>query len=330
MQPSELCNYSCGNRIFAQNKPFFSPYRMDYSPYPPAQFTGLGVALVTPYTVEGYVDYDSLQRLASHISSGGADFIVVFGTTGESPVITCDEFTRVLSAVREAVGAHYPLVLGVGDNCTQRLVTRLQEANGYDIQGVLSVAPYYNKPSQEGIYQHFAAAAQASDKPIILYNIITRTGVDIAPETVLRLRQAFPDKIVAIKEASGVEDRVTKLATLLDPSFTILSGDDHSTLQLLHEGASGAISVVGNAYPTWCKELITEADTPRAVEIDNAFAACYRLLFEEGNPAGIKEWLYKMGLIATPALRLPLCRVTDNLSLKIEQSIATLSGLEAC
>ncbi|MFC2270318.1 MAG: dihydrodipicolinate synthase family protein, partial [Porphyromonas endodontalis] len=197
------------------------------------------------------------------------------------------------------------------------------------IQGILSVVPYYNKPSQEGIYQHFAAAAQTSDKPIILYNIRSRTGVDMDPDTVLRLRNNFPDKIVAIKEASGVEDRVTKLASLLDPAFTILSGDDHSTLELIHQGANGAVSVVANAYPAWTKELIDMAGSERAVEIDNAFAACYRLLFEEGNPAGIKEWLYKMQLINTPTLRLPLTRVSDKLSQKMEQSIDTLMKLGA-
>ena len=149
------------------------------------------------------------------------------------------------------------------------------------------------------------------------------------PDTVLRLRNNFPDKIVAIKEASGIEDRVTKLASILDPAFTILSGDDHSTLELIHQGANGAVSVVANAYPAWTKELIDMAGSERAVEIDNAFAACYRLLFEEGNPAGIKEWLYKMQLINTPTLRLPLTRVSDKLSQKMEQSIDTLMKLGA-
>ena len=302
---------------------------MVYSPFPPAQFMGLGVALVTPFLVDGQVDYQSLGAIVRNIVASKADFIVVFGTTGESPVVTREEVEKVLSAVRREVGPNYPIVLGLGDNSTQRLIERLSLANSYDIQGILSVVPYYNKPSQEGIYQHFAAAAQASDKPIILYNIRSRTGVDMDPDTVLRLRNNFPEKIVAIKEASGVEDRVTKLASLLDPAFTILSGDDHSTLELIHQGANGAVSVVANAYPAWTKELIDLAGSERAVEIDNAFAACYRLLFEEGNPAGIKEWLYKMQLINTPTLRLPLTRVSDKLSQKMEQSIDTLMKLGA-
>lgn len=302
---------------------------MVYSPFPPAQFMGLGVALVTPFLVDGQVDYQSLGAIVRNIVVSKADFIVVFGTTGESPVVTREEVEKVLSAVRREAGPNYPIVLGLGDNCTQRLIERLSLANSYDIQGILSVVPYYNKPSQEGIYQHFAAAAQTSDKPIILYNIRGRTGVDMDPDTVLRLRNNFPDKIVAIKEASGVKDRVTKLASLLDPAFTILSGDDHSTLELIHQGANGAISVVANAYPAWTKELIDMAGSERAVEIDNAFAACYRLLFEEGNPAGIKEWLYKMQLINTPTLRLPLTRVSDKLSQKMEQSIDTLMKLGA-
>ncbi len=302
---------------------------MVYSPFPPAQFMGLGVALVTPFLVDGQVDYPSLGAVVRNIVASGADFIVVFGTTGESPVVSCDEFDKVLASVRREAGEHYPIVLGIGDNCTQRLVDRIGAANSYDVQGILSVAPYYNKPSQEGIYQHFAAAAQASEKPIILYNILGRTGVDIAPETVCRLRNNFPEKIVAIKEASGIEDRVTQLAHMLDPAFTILSGDVHKTLVLIHQGANGAISVVANAYPHWVKELIDTAGSTRSVEIDNAFAACYRLLFEEGNPAGIKEWLYKMQLINTPTLRLPLTRVSDNLSHKIEQSVATLMNLGA-
>ena len=302
---------------------------MVYSPFPPAQFMGLGVALVTPFLVDGQVDYQSLRAIVRNIVASKADFIVVFGTTGESPVVTREEVEKVLSAVRREAGPNYPIVLGLGDNSTQRLIERLSLANSYDIQGILSVVPYYNKPSQEGIYQHFSAAAQTSDKPIILYNIRGRTGVDMDPDTVLRLRNNFPDKIVAIKEASGIEDRVTKLASLLDPAFTILSGDDHSTLELIHQGANGAISVVANAYPAWTKELIDLAGSERAVEIDNAFAACYRLLFEEGNPAGIKEWLYKMQLINTPTLRLPLTRVSDKLSQKMEQSIDTLMKLGA-
>ena len=302
---------------------------MVYSPFPPAQFMGLGVALVTPFLVDGQVDYQSLRAIVRNIVASKADFIVVFGTTGESPVVTREEVEKVLSAVRREAGPNYPIVLGLGDNSTQRLIERLSLANSYDIQGILSVVPYYNKPSQEGIYQHFSAAAQTSDKPIILYNIRGRTGVDMDPDTVLRLRNNFPDKIVAIKEASGIEDRVTKLASLLDPAFTILSGDDHSTLELIHQGANGAISVVANAYPAWTKELIDRAGSERAVETDNAFAACYRLLFEEGNPAGIKEWLYKMQLINTPTLRLPLTRVSDKLSQKMEQSIDTLMKLGA-
>lgn len=302
---------------------------MVYSPFPPAQFMGLGVALVTPFLVDGQVDYQSLGAIVRNIVASKADFIVVFGTTGESPVVTREEVEKVLSAVRREAEPNYPIVLGLGDNSTQRLIERLSLANSYDIQGILSVVPYYNKPSQEGIYQHFSAAAQTSDKPIILYNIRGRTGVDMDPDTVLRLRNNFPDKIVAIKEASGIEDRVTKLASLLDPAFTILSGDDHSTLELIHQGANGAISVVANAYPAWAKELIDMAGSERAVEIDNAFAACYRLLFEEGNPAGIKEWLYKMQLINTPTLRLPLTRVSDKLSQKMEQSIDTLMKLGA-
>ena len=220
---------------------------MVYSPFPPAQFMGLGVALVTPFLVDGQVDYQSLGAIVRNIVVSKADFIVVFGTTGESPVVTCEEVEKVLSAVRREAGPNYPIVLGLGDNSTQRLIDRITLANSYDVQGFLSVVPYYNKPSQEGIYQHFAAAAQASDKPIILYNIRSRTGVDMDPDTVLRLRNNFPEKIVAIKEASGVEDRVTKLASLLDPAFTILSGDDHSTLELIHQGANGAVSVVANA-----------------------------------------------------------------------------------
>ena len=302
---------------------------MVYSPFPPAQFMGLGVALVTPFLVDGQVDYQSLGAIVRNIVASKADFIVVFGTTGESPVVTREEVEKVLSAVRREAGPNSPIVLGLGDNSTQRLIERLSLANSYDIQGILSVVPYYNKPSQEGIYQHFSAAAQTSDKPIILYNIRGRTGVDMDPDTVLRLRNNFPDKIVAIKEASGVEDRVTKLASLLDPAFTILSGDDHSTLELIHQGANGAVSVVANAYPAWTKELIDLAGSERAVEIDNAFAACYRLLFDEGNPAGIKEWLYKMQLINTPTLRLPLTRVSDKLSQKMEQSIDTLMKLGA-
>ncbi|KGN98103.1 hypothetical protein HQ36_04100 [Porphyromonas gingivicanis] len=293
-------------------------------------FSGLGVALVTPFLQDGSLDFQSLETLVRHTIRGGVDFLVLFGTTGESPTVSIEERKEALYRVHKVTEGSVPIVLGVGGNDTRLLVERLHNLPNELLAGILSVTPYYNKPSQEGLYRHFALVAENTPLPVILYNIKGRTGVDLCPETVQRLRQDYPQKIVAIKEASGSLERVVELIQSNDEDFTILSGDDGLTHEFMRAGAKGAISVVANIYPQWAKSIIADYTSPEAQYRDLALAQCYQQLFAEGNPSGIKSWLHLMGYISTPTLRLPLVNVSDALCEEMKSSIQRLQTLGAC
>lgn len=293
-------------------------------------FSGLGVALVTPFNKAGRIDIESLQNLARHTQRGGVDYIVLFGTTGESPTVSIEERREAIQVVHSATDGLVPLVLGVGGNDTIRLIERISHLNTEHLSGILSVSPYYNKPNQEGLYRHFSLVAENSPLPIILYNIPGRTGVDLLPETVHRLRNDYPQQIVAIKEATGKLDRVVKLVSSIDSGFTVISGDDCHTLEFMRAGAKGAISVIANAYPRWAKSIIADYSSPEAQDRDLSFKLGYHQLFVEGNPSGIKEWLYLMGLIKSPTLRLPLTNISESLKEEMTQSIKKLHSLNAC
>lgn len=268
---------------------------------------GMGVALVTPFKSDKSIDFDALGRLLEYQIANAVDYLVVLGTTAETPTLDDDERRRVRHFVAERVAGRVPLVLGMGGNDTCRLVHEIEQTPLDAFSAILSVVPFYNKPSQEGIYQHYAAVAGASSKPVILYNVPGRTGVCMTPETTLRLANDF-DNIVAIKEASGNISLMDEIIKNKPADFSVISGDDGITFPLLTLGAIGVISVIGNAFPREFSRMVRlalEGDFERALLIHHRFTELFKLLFVDGNPAGVKCVLHEMGMIENE-LRLPL------------------------
>lgn len=286
------------------------------------KLAGLGTALITPFTAAGEVDYVALKRLLERQIDGGVDYIVVLGTTGEAVTLTAKEHESVRRFIVEKIDGRLPLVLGVGGNCTARVVEQLHELRNElirDYAAILSVCPYYNKPNQAGLFAHFSAIAEASSVPVILYNVPGRTGVNLLPETVIRLWEAQPEKIVAIKEASGKVDQIKHLITLREyhqSQLLILSGDDSITAQLMRAGADGLISVLSNALPAEARELVYDPTSRQ----QSRLSLINHLLFAEGNPAGVKTVLHEMGLIEN-ILRLPLVPCTPLLQDEIREEL---------
>lgn len=272
---------------------------------------GLGVALVTPFLPDKEIDYEALRNLVEHIISGKADYIVVLGTTGETPTLSPEEREQVRNTVRDAVAGRVPLVLGMGGNCTRSLVNEIKATELTGFSAILSVTPFYNKPSQEGLYQHFATIAQASPVPVVLYNVPGRTGTNISAATTLRLAKEF-DNIIAVKEASGNFKQIEEIINGKPEHFQVISGDDALTYPLITLGAEGVISVVGNAYPHEFGEMVRlclDGKFKEALPIHYSFSRLYDELFVDGNPAGVKALLHKMGMIHNE-LRLPLVATT--------------------
>ena len=287
---------------------------------------GMGIALVTPFKEDESVDYEALSRLVDHLLQNGADYLVVLGTTAETPTLTEDEKKKILELVITKVRHRIPIVLGLGGNCTKNVVDKLKTDNFDDIDAILSVVPYYNKPSQEGIYQHYKAIASATKLPVILYNVPGRTGVNMTAETTLRLAREFKN-IVAVKEASGNISQIEHIIQNAPSGFEVLSGDDAITFELLTLGAQGVISVLGNAYPSDFAEMVhagIQGNTSRSLEIHRQFSDLYRLLSVDGNPSGIKCLLSVQGKINN-LLRLPLTPVTRNTQKSIEEFNRTFS-----
>ena len=288
--------------------------------------TGVGVALVTPFHHDRSVDYEGLQKLVEHCINNGVDYLVVNGTTSENPTLTTEEKLLILQTVISKAQDRVPVIYGVGGNNTQALV---EEISNFDVQGVaaiLSASPYYNKPTQEGIYQHYAALSQCSVLPIILYNVPGRTSSNISAETTVRLAKDFGN-IVAIKEASGNLDQITEILINRPDGFQVISGDDNLTLHMMLLGAEGVISVSGQGVPEiFCKlvDAALEGDFYSAREAHLALFDLTNLLFAEGNPAGIKALLKLRGLCGD-TVRLPLVSASANLT---EQLQTALSGLE--
>ena len=271
------------------------------------KFKGLGVALVTPFTTTGEVDYDSLRRLLDYQLSNGVDFLCVLGTTAETPCLTAEEKRRVREIVVEKVRGSIPILLGCGGNNTAAIVEELQTGDFTGIDGILSVCPYYNKPSQEGIYRHFNAIAQATNMPVVLYNVPGRVGVNMTAETTLRLAREC-ENVVAVKEASGNFSQIDYIIKNKPKDFDVHSGDDGITFPLMTLGAKGVISVIGNALPKEFGRMVRLAargEFSTALQIHHKFAELFKLLFVDGNPAGVKAMLNNMGLIENQ-LRLPL------------------------
>lgn len=287
------------------------------------RFRGLGVALITPFNANGTIDHAALAKVVEHQVVGGIDFIVVMGTTGESATLSAKEKQQVLSQVIEVVHNRVPVVLGIGGNNTAAVLEQFQAFDLDGVDAILSVSPYYNKPTQEGIYQHYKAIAQASLRPIILYNVPGRTMSNIAAETTLRLARDFKH-IIGIKEASGNLDQVGLILKHRPKDFLVISGDDALTLPILAMGGDGVISVVGNALPEEFARLVHAAlkgdmDTARREHLN--LIELITLLFVEGNPGGVKEVLKTLGLCENH-LRLPLVPVSEGTAKKLYQALA--------
>ncbi|MCI6202096.1 MAG: 4-hydroxy-tetrahydrodipicolinate synthase [Paraprevotella sp.] len=270
-------------------------------------FKGLGIALVTPFTSDGSVDYQSLSRLVEYQLKNGADFFCILATTGETPTLTSEEKKNIKELVVDLVGGKVPILIGCGGNNTADVVKELQTGDFSSIDGVLSVCPYYNKPSQEGLYQHFKAIASATNMPVVLYNVPGRTGVNLKAETTVRLARDCKN-IVAIKEASGSLEQVDEIIKNKPDSFDVISGDDALTFPMIACGAAGVISVIGNALPKEFSRMIRlemRGEIESARKIHHKFTDLFNLLFVDGNPAGVKAMLHEMGMIEN-VLRLPL------------------------
>lgn len=272
---------------------------------------GMGVALVTPFDAMGAVDYEALARLVDYQVASGTDFLCVLGTTAETPTLSEEEQLAVRRTVVERNAGRLPILLGCGGNCTHKIVDKLAKDKMDDVDALLSVVPYYNKPTQAGMYAHFKAIAESTEVPIILYNVPGRTGVNMLPETTLRLATDCKN-VVGIKEASGNMEQIENILRNRPEGFKVFSGDDGITLPLIKNGADGVISVIGNAYAEEFAQLVhlAHADNFEEAElIDNRLSELYRLIFVDGNPAGIKCLMELRGMLQN-VLRLPLVPAT--------------------
>jgi 4-hydroxy-tetrahydrodipicolinate synthase len=270
-------------------------------------FRGLGIALVTPFKQDGSVDYEALLRLVDYQLENGADFFCILATTGETPTLTAEEKLTIKNLIVDKVQARVPILMGCGGNNTAAVVEELHSADFKGVDGILSVCPYYNKPSQEGLYQHFKAIAAATSLPVVLYNVPGRTGVNLKAETTVRLARDCQN-IVAIKEASGNLEQVDEIIKNKPRDFDVLSGDDSLTFPMVSCGAAGVISVIGNALPREFSKMIRlqmRGEYEPARKIHHRFTDLFSLLFVDGNPAGVKAMLHEMGFIEN-VLRLPL------------------------
>ena len=289
------------------------------------KFRGLGIALITPFQTDGSIDLDALDRLVEYQIKGGADFLCIMGTTAETPTLSREEKRLLKERLVERVAGRVPLLMGCGGNNTAAILDELQNEDWKGIDGVLSVCPYYNKPSQEGLYQHFAAIAKVSPVPVVLYNVPGRTGVNMTAETTLRLAREF-ENIVAIKEASGNITQMDDIIKNKPQHFDVISGDDGITFPLITLGAVGVISVIGNALPAEFSRMVRLAlrgEYSSSLTIHHKFTELFKLLFVDGNPAGVKAMLSEMGMIQN-VLRLPLVPTRLTTMEKISQIVREL------
>jgi 4-hydroxy-tetrahydrodipicolinate synthase len=286
------------------------------------EIQGHGVAMITPFNGDGSIDFDAIPVIVNHLIAGGVDYLVVLGTTAETATLTKAEKIALVDKIIEVNAGRLPLVLGLGGNHTQELLGMFDWFNLSSFTALLSVSPYYNKPNQEGLYQHFKTIANHSSLPIILYNVPSRTGVNIAPETVLRLAEDF-DNIVALKEASGDFQQAQTLMKLCPPDFSILSGDDEMSLPMILAGAKGVISVIGNAMPEQYSKIIQEGlkrNVDEAYSIQYQLLDLIRMIYFEGNPTGIKVLMETLGLCENN-LRLPLVPASKELTLQLKEEL---------
>ena len=282
---------------------------------------GVGVALITPF--KNYeVDFEALGRMVDYVINGGVDYIVALGSTAETATMSLEERDKVLRFIIKQTNGRVPIVAGMGGNDTKALVDQLRTFNLEDTVAILSVVPYYNKPSQEGIYQHFMAVTEASPVPVIIYNVPGRTGLNMTAETTLRLAHAT-DKIIAVKEASGSIEQMQKIIDGRPENFLVLSGDDGLTVELVKRGGEGVISVAANTFPEKFCRCIHNAMEGKIVEAEREIEQmdeAINLLFKEGNPVGAKAMAEVMGL-ADAEVRLPLVKATDSLKEEIKKAV---------
>lgn len=283
---------------------------------------GLGVALVTPFNEAGQVDYPALDRLVDYVIDGGVDYLVVMGTTGETPTLAIPERVAVLRAVKARNAGRLPIVVGVGGNDTARVVELIDQTNLDGVDAILSVTPFYNKPSQRGLFEHYKYISERSPRPIILYNVPGRTGVNMEAETTLRIARECPN-VVAVKEASGNMEQIEKIINGSPEGFLVISGDDSLALPVMKAGGVGVISVAANSFPSCFAELIKTQAQGGTKENDEKFEAirpAVKMLFAEGNPSGVKAALTVKGVIKN-YLRLPLVPASDELYAALEAEI---------
>jgi 4-hydroxy-tetrahydrodipicolinate synthase len=280
---------------------------------------GTGVALVTPFKKDFSVDYDALTKIVNHVIDGGVEYLVVLGTTAENATLNSIEKEKVIETIINANNNRLPLVLGVGGNNTHEIVEELKTRDFSNFQAILSVSPYYNKPTQEGIYQHYKMIANTSPLPIILYNVPGRTASNILPSTVLRLANDFKN-IIGIKEAAGDIVQAMRIIQNKPKDFLVISGDDMVTLPMVLAGGSGVISVIGEGFPKQFSEMVRlglQRNVDEAYKLHYLLADSIDMIFEQGNPAGIKEVFKSLGL-SENTVRLPLVNVDENLAKRIE------------
>lgn len=289
---------------------------------------GLGVAMVTPFDNEGNIDIDALKKLTTFLIEGGVDYLVVQGTTGESPVLSKTEKQLTLDTVAEVNNGRLPIVFGIGGNNTAALVNDLQSYDLSKVDAILSASPYYNKPTQEGIYQHYKTLAEATTLSIILYNVPGRTASNVLPETTLRIANDFSN-IIAVKEASGNMEQIMTLIQDKPEGFLVISGDDAITMPIIAAGGDGVISVIGNAFPSEFKSMVSAGlkdDMPAARAMHYNLLSIIPLLFAEGNPAGVKEVLKYKG-ICGDTVRLPLVNVSENLKTALQKETDRINNI---
>jgi len=285
------------------------------------EIKGTGVALVTPFHTNGSIDFGALDKLVQYLKKGKVDFLVALGTTAETATLNTDEKNAVLNSIIDSNEGELPIVVGMGSNNTHQLTCEIKALNKDNIDAILSVAPYYSKPNQRGIYQHFKEVAMSTKLPIILYNVPGRTASNISPETCLNLADKFSN-IIGIKEASGDLNIAMEIINNRKDGFKVFSGDDALTLPMLSTGADGVISVIANAYPASFTEMvnlmINSKDRKRALEIHYQLFDMINAIFADGNPAGIKALLDNMGIVGNN-LRLPMMKVNRTLNNEIKR-----------
>lgn len=296
---------------------------MNYS-YP---FKGLGVAMVTPFKTDGQIDFESLARIVENLIAGGVDHLCVLGTTAETPTLSATERLEVVKFVIKQVKGRIPMMVGCSSNCTAAVLEQIKDYQLDGIDAILSAVPFYNKPSQEGIYRHFAEIAKASAKPIVLYNVPGRTGVNMTAQTTLRIAREFRN-VIGIKEASGNMEQVKEIIAGAPDGFRVIIGDDSLAMEAIRNGAAGVISVIGNAVPKRFSQLVhatMQGNYAEAEQIQKQLSPLYGLLFKEGSPCGVKALMSDRGILEN-VMRLPLVPVSDALHKDIQNGFAGIEG----